>query len=287
MKLLSAAAIRRCLIADRGHLWISADFDQIELRVAAALAGESVLIDAAKRGESLHKTAAVRLFGPNHTDDQYRYTKNVNFGWLFGGGPKTLSEQAGITMDQAIEIIRDYESTFTALTAYKRRKQNEILKSALSRNEYAAYMELKRRMYAFRYDTKEGKQARDGIKLEIKRLLYRKVGWVVTPFGRRLPVDAEKAYTVVNYIVQSCAADLMKQAFLDVMADEELEPTVLLIVHDELLGQAPRKKAEYFASRYAEVMTRDFDGGAAVVPISASGKVLGRSWGSGYERKAA
>lgn len=287
MKLLSAAAIRRCLIADKGHLWISADFDQIELRVAAALAGENVLIDAAKRGESLHKTAAVRLFGPEHTDDQYRYTKNVNFGWLFGGGPYTLSQQAGITMAQATEIIRDYESTFTALTAYKRRKQNEILKSALNRTEYAAYMELKRRMYAYRYDTKEGKQAREGVKLQIKRLLYRKVGWVITPFGRRLPVDAEKAYTVVNYIVQSCAADLMKQAFLDVMADEELEPTVLLIVHDELLGQAPRKEAQHYADRYAEVMTRNFDGGAAVVPISASGKVLGRSWGSGYEKKAA
>jgi DNA polymerase-1 len=65
MKLLSSDTIRRCLIADKGMSIFSADFDQIELRVIAALAGEKVMIDAAKRGESLHKTAAVRLWGNN------------------------------------------------------------------------------------------------------------------------------------------------------------------------------------------------------------------------------
>src|SRR3982751_4053941 len=101
MKLLSAAAVRRCLIADDGMSMFSADFDQIEMRVAAAFAGETVMIEAAKRGESLHKTAALQLWGPGYTPDQYRYTKNVNFGWLFGGGAYTLSRQAGIPIDLA------------------------------------------------------------------------------------------------------------------------------------------------------------------------------------------
>lgn len=257
---------------------LSADFDQIELRIAAAMAGETSLIEAAKRGESLHKIVAVKVFGENYTADQYRYAKNLDFGWLFGGGAKTLSEQTGIPIAVAVALIRDFENEFTALTAFKRREQDMILRTALSTQEYKLYRTLRSRMYAYRYDTYEGKQARDAVKTEIKRLLYRKVGWAVTPFGRRFPVDAEKAYTVVNYKIQSAAADLMKQALLDVMADPELNPTVLLPIHDEILGQAPRRKAEHIAQRYAEVMSREFMG----VPIDASGKVYGRSWGHGY-----
>jgi DNA polymerase-1 len=282
MKLLGAPVIRRCFIADPDMHILSADFDQIELRVAAGLAGETVLIEAAKRGESLHKTAAVRLFGLNHTADQYRYTKNVNFGWLFGGGPKTLSDQAGIPFGQAQEIIREYEMAFPALAAYKRREQEAVLRSALSTLEYKTYKTLRSRMFNYRGDTKEGKAARAVINAEIKRLCWRKIGYAETPFGRRLPVDADKAYAVVNYKVQSSARDIMGHGLLRVMADPELEPTVLLPIHDELLGQAEISKAEYIAQRYGEVMSTTFQG----VPITATGKVYGKSWGHGYVRES-
>jgi len=282
MKLLSADTIRRCLIADPGHLILSADFNQIELRIAAGLAGEQTLIDAAKRGEHLIKTSAVRLFGNDYTPDQYRYTKNVNYGWLFGGGGVTLSSQAGIPLGQAIEIIKEYEKAFPALSAYKRREQRAVLRSALSPAELKMYYGLRNSMYSLRTDTKQGRAAKAVLALQIERLLYRKIATVTTPFGRRLIVDAAKAYTVVNYKVQSTAADIMKQAMLDVMADPELEPTVLLPIHDELLGQAPRRKAQRIAERYGEVMSREF----MDVPITASGKVYGKSWGHGYREEA-
>jgi len=281
MKLLSAAAVRRCLIADPGMVMFSADFDQIELRVAAAYAGETIMIEAAKRGESLHKTAALQLWGPGYTPDQYRYTKNVNFGWLFGGGPYTLSRQTGISLELAQSIVRQYEETFTALTAYKRKGQEAILRNALSEREYQVLKTLRHNMFSVRGDTAEGKLMRAAYKVQISRLCYGKMGWVTTAYGRRLPIEADKAYRFMNYKVQSTAGDLLKEAFLDVMADPELEPTVLLPVHDELLGQAPKDKAEYIAARYGEVMSRDFMG----VPITASGKVYGRSWGHGYLRK--
>jgi len=283
VKLLSAAAVRRCLVADDGMVMFSADFDQIELRLAAALAGETVMIEAAKRGESLHKAAALQLWGPDYTPDQYRYTKNVNFGWLYGGGAFTLSRQAGIPFEVAKSIIRQYEEQFTALTAYKRREQDKILRNALNYNEYQTLKALRSRMFEARSDSVAGVALRNTYKRQIERLCYRKLGTVTTPFGRRLLVDADKAYRVVNYIVQSSARDVMAQALLDVMADPELEPTVLLPVHDELLGQAPIDKAEYIAARYGEVMSRDFMG----VPLTASGKVYGRSWGHGYIRQAA
>lgn len=281
MKLLSADTIRRCLIADPGMVILSADFDQIELRVAAALAQEKVLIDAAKRGESLHKTTAIKIFGENYTPDQYRYTKNLNFGWLFGGGAKTLHEQTGVPIAECVKLIQEYESALPNLSAYKRREQDSIIRSALTPQEQRVYRSLRSRLYALRYDTREGKAARRAIQVEISRLLYRKKGYAVTPFGRRLVVDAEKAYTVVNYKVQSSARDIMAQALLDVMDDPELEPTVLLPIHDEILGQAPTADAERIVARYGEVMSREFMG----VPISASGKVYGKSWGHGYMKE--
>lgn len=281
MKLLASDTIRRCFIADRGCLIISADFDQIELRIAAGLAGETSLIEAAKRGESLHKVAAVKLFGPDYTADQYRYTKNVNFGWLYGGGAKTLSEQAGIPVAAAAKIIREYEQSFPALTAYKRKTQDTVLRTALGSNGYRVYRQLRSRMYHYRYDTSEGKRARAAIGSEIERLCYHKLGWVETPYGRRLPVDAQKAYAGTNYKVQATARDVMAEAMLKVMDDEELEPTVLLPIHDELLGQARKSEAERIAQRYGEVMTTEFMG----VPLTATGKVYGKSWGHGYARK--
>ncbi len=279
MKLLSSDAIRRCLIADPGKVILSADFDQVELRVAAGLSGETILIEAAKRGDSLHKTTAIELFGPDYTPDQYRYSKNVTFGWLFGGGAGTLSDQAGIPFAQAQDIVTRFKNAYPAMAAYKRREQERVLRTALSDAEYTKYRSLLSRMFDYRNDTREGLSARKAVQAEIRRLCYGKKGYAITPYGRRLIVDADKPYAVVNYTVQSTARDIMAESLLRVMADGELEPTVLLPIHDELLGQAERTRAEYIAKRYGEVMSTEFMG----VPITASGKVYGRSWGHGYK----
>lgn len=282
MKLLSAEVVRSCFVANPGHLIISCDYDQIELRIIAALANETAMIEAAKKGESLHKLAAARLFGSDYLPDQYKLAKNINFTYAFAGGAETMSKRYEITMAQAIELIRDYEEAFPALAAYKRRMTQSIIQSALSTAEYRAYRQLLSQMFGYRRDTAEGRAARAAIQIELKRLCYGKVGYVETFMGRQILVSAEKPYAAINYKVQGTAAEILKLALLAVMDDEELEPTVLLPVHDEIIGQAPEDEAQYFANRYAEVMTTEFEG----VPLTASGKVYGASWGDGY-RKAA
>lgn len=281
MKLLSAAAIRRCLIADPGMSILSSDFDQVELRVIAALAGEGSMIEAAKKGESLHKLAAEKLFGADYTPDEYKRAKNINFTWAFGGGAGTMARRYGIPMDDATALVQNYETSFPALKAFKKREQENVLRTALSPGEYDLYRALMKTMFNYRNDTPEGRKARAAVNVQIRRLCYHKQGYVLTEFGRRLPVDAAKPYTAVNYKVQSSAADIMKEALLRVMDDPELEPTVLLPVHDELIGQAPTEEAEYYAERYGKVMTCEFLG----VPITASGKVYGPSWGHGYMKE--
>lgn len=278
MKLLSSDAIRRCLIADPGMSILSADFDQIELRVIAALAGEQVMIDAAHRGESLHKATAAQMFGGKYTPDEYRYSKNLNFGWAFGGGAQTLAEQTGLPQAKCAELIRNFEDAFPALRAFKRKVIQQVLDQALSSFEQKHYRALRSELYNLRSDTADGRAARKLIQTRIDRLMYGKTAVLKNAFGRPLIVDAGKAYAGVNYLVQSTAAELMKHALLDVMARPDLEPTVLLVVHDELIGQARTHQAEMIAQHYGDVMTREFMG----VPITASGKVYGKSWGDGY-----
>lgn len=282
MKLLSAEVIRRCFVADPGHLIITSDYDQVELRIIAALANEPAMIEAAKKGESLHKLAANRLFGKDYTPDQYKLAKNINFTYAFAGGAETMSKRYEITMQQAIELIRDYEEAFPALAKYKRRMTESIIQSALSTMEYKAYKSLRSRMFDFRRDTAEGRKGRAAIQRELKRLCAGRTGYVETYKGRQILVNADKPYAAINYKVQGTAAEILKEALLRIMADEELEPTVLLPVHDEILGQAPRNEAQYYANRYGEVMTCEFMG----VPLTASGKVYGKSWGDGYRQAA-
>lgn len=279
MELLSAAAIRRCIVADPGNLIFGADYDQIELRVIAALANETAMIQAAKDGVSLHLLAANRLFGVDHVPDQYKLAKNINFTYAFAGGAGTMAERYEITYQQGAELIRDYETQFPALRKFKRSQQDKVLRSALSANEYRTYKLLVGQLFNFRSDTEAGRKARASVQRELNKLTKGKLGWITTRFGRRLPVDAGKAYTAINYEVQATARDIMAHGLLRVMDDPELYPTVLLPIHDELIGQGPRRKAEHLAVRYGEVMTTEFLG----VPITATGKVYGRSWGDAYK----
>jgi DNA polymerase I len=280
MRLLSADAIRRCLIADPGMHIFTADYDQIELRVIGALANEPTLINAAKQGISLHLATANRLFGENHTPDEYKKTKNIGFTFAFGGSAWTMTEKYGIPYPEAQKLVADYKETLPNLARFAKTQQDKILKNALSTVEYRTYRSLLSKMWSFRADTEEGKSARKKIQNEMSRICRGKVGYAWNEFGRRLVVDAEKPYTIVNYLVQSSAADIFKQGFLRVMDDPELQPTVLLPVHDELLGQGAKEDAQYLCERYAETMTTEFLG----VPITASGKVYGPSWGHGYRK---
>jgi DNA polymerase I-like protein with 3'-5' exonuclease and polymerase domains len=283
MELLSAAAIRRCIVADPGKLIFGADYDQIELRVIAALANETAMIQAAKDGVSLHLLAANRLFGIDHTPDQYKLAKNINFTYAFAGGPRVMAERYEITYQQGVELIRDYEQQFPALRKFKREQQERVLHSALSTSEYRTYKLLVNQLFNFRSDTPAGRKARATVQREINRLCYGKLGWITTRFGRRLPVDAIKAYTAINYEVQATARDIMGHGLLRVFDDHELGPTLLLPIHDELIGQGPKRKALHLATRYGDVMTTEFEG----VPITATGKVYGRSWGDAYKKEAA
>lgn len=109
---------RACLTADPGHLLISADFNGVELRVAAALSQDPVLIAMLEQGVDLHWEAARQVFGPNATKaDRYAVKRGV-FGWLYGGGAKTLAENMGTTVAVAQALIDTLGRLLPGVTAW-------------------------------------------------------------------------------------------------------------------------------------------------------------------------
>ena len=104
--------LRGCFVAEKGMSLISADFSQIEIRIAAALSGDEALSSPILNGVDTHDDTAKRLFGEDFTKDQRQLAKMVNFGSLYGGGAGTLSKQAGITVDEARGVVTKWKATY-------------------------------------------------------------------------------------------------------------------------------------------------------------------------------
>jgi len=100
---------------------------------------------------------------------------------------------------------------------------------------------------------------------------------VVTPFGRHLPLDRDRAYACVNYAVQSTARDLIAKALLAI-EKAGLGDHVLIPVHDEIIAQAPEADAPEVIREIGRLMETTFMG----VEIESDTAVYGRSWGHGY-----
>ncbi|MFJ9961104.1 DNA polymerase [Streptomyces avermitilis] len=99
----------------------------------------------------------------------------------------------------------------------------------------------------------------------------------VSATGRRLPLDRDRTYAVVNYACQSAARDVLGQSLIDMDA-AGLLPYLRLPIHDEVLAFAPKAEADEVAREIERCMTFDLFG----VPITAEGEIGKRSWGSLY-----
>lgn len=110
------ARMRGLFLPDEGHSLITCDFDQIELRVVAALARETKMIDVIKSGGDLHQLTADEIGGIDRD-----LAKMTNFLIVYGGGAKALSEQSGLPEDRCRDIVRAHRDRYPAITEYSRR----------------------------------------------------------------------------------------------------------------------------------------------------------------------
>ena len=222
--------IRRAFKAGRpDHVMVSADYSQIELRIAAHLSGDPRLLEAFAAGQDIHTATAAAVFKipiEAVNPDQRRLAKVANFGSIYGQGEYGLSQQLGITGDVAREFLGQYWSTYSHLREYLdevRRKAREegFVVSATGRRR--AIPDLRSPNYQLRS-------------------------------------AAERM--AINFPMQSLAADIIKIAMVrlhrEIEADE-IEGRMLLQVHDELLFEVPRGELDQFAEKVPRIMTGAYE----------------------------
>ncbi|HEU0087670.1 MAG TPA: DNA polymerase [Pseudonocardiaceae bacterium] len=113
--------LRRCLRADPGHVLVSCDFSQVEIRVAAALSGDRALTEVIASGADIHDATATLMYGPDFTPEQRTLSKRATFGTIFGGGARALASQTGVDEDTARQVITRWRATYPGVAAYGRR----------------------------------------------------------------------------------------------------------------------------------------------------------------------
>jgi len=105
-------SVREAFVAREGYKLVSIDYSQIELRLLAHFSKDAALMEAFKNGTDIHMATAIRLFGEKEAKAKRNFAKSVNFGLLYGMGPKKLSDELGITSSEAKEIISNYFASF-------------------------------------------------------------------------------------------------------------------------------------------------------------------------------
>jgi DNA polymerase-1 len=216
--------IRRAFIADAGHVLISADYSQIELRVLAHMAGEPALIEAFRSGLDIHDRTALQLFGANSGLSRHELrsrSKMVNYAVLYGKTPFTLSKDINVTQEAAQEFIDAYFTGFPRVRVFI----DEMLEEA----------------------------RRTGV---VKTMFGRR-RLVPNLMSRNFQMRAQSEREAVNMPIQGTAADILKRAMIELhgeLARRRMRARMILTVHDELLFEAPKDEADEAAAVVREKM---------------------------------
>ncbi|WP_310557263.1 DNA polymerase I [Flavobacterium sp.] len=137
--------IRKAFIArDENHTLVSADYSQIELRIIAALSGESTMIAAFQNNEDIHKSTAAKVFNVplnEVTKEQRSNAKTVNFGIIYGVSAFGLSNQTSLSRKESAELIDAYYASYPKLKAYMSgqvdfARENGYVQTVLGRRRY-------------------------------------------------------------------------------------------------------------------------------------------------------
>ena len=217
--------IRRCFIPDEGQSLVSVDYQAQELRVLAALSGDSTMKRAFEYGADLHQLTA------DAAGVSRKVGKMANFLQVYGGGPAALCEGAGISFPDAKRVIDAFQTTYPGVKKFAQAMEKEAAARSC----------------------------------------------ITTPTGRVLPVDPDRGYSAVNYMVQSTSRDVTCRGLLK-LYDDGLADYLRLPIHDEVLASVPTKEAAEIAEQIRQGLRMDLGG----VCIDTDAEILGESWGAGY-----
>lgn len=232
--------IRTGVIPSEGHTLISFDMDQVEARLMAHFAGSQTMIDAFGGEEDFFCVVASEIFRDKITskkDPRRQTSKSGVYGKIYGGGAETLAHVAGVPQADMESFLSGFDRNFPEVS----RLQWEL------------------------QDLAKKRQKVDG------------ESWIRTPTGRRMVADDDMEYTLTNYLIQTHAAEIMKKKVVQLDAMLPSEAHLMLLVHDEILLEAPTEMVPELMPAIQEVLD-DFDG--YKVPLTWGGDTSDKSWGA-------
>ena len=234
-------SVREAFVAKDGYKLVSIDYSQIELRLLAHFSQDAALLDAFNNNVDIHMATAIKLFGEDEARAKRSFAKSVNFGLLYGMGPKKLSEELNISTQEAKEIIANYFASFPTV--------KNFLESIQERVKIDGYVEtILGRRRVFDYESANGMQK--------------------AAFMRES----------VNTVFQGSAADLIKLSMLEIdrfIIEEKPDANMLLQIHDELIFEIKDDQVEDIANRFKHIMEKIYE---LNVPLECSVSI-GNSWG--------
>lgn len=235
--------IRKGFVARKGKIFVSADYAQFELRLAAALAGDEKLIEIFNSGVDVHTKTASEVFEvpmEQVTKNQRRAAKVINFGVMYGMSPKGLADAAGMSFYEAKEFIDDYFRVRSPIKNY--------LEEVLNQAKTLGYVET---FFGRRRPTPDVKSANFVVRMAAERAAQ-------------------------NMPIQGTEADLMKRAMIQI--DKKLPEGAkqILQIHDSIIVECDENMAEEISAMLVKTMEEV----APELPIKLVAEVTtGRNWG--------
>ena len=243
--------IRKAFKARKGHLLISADYNQIEMRILADLADVKELKKAFKNNEDIHSLTASQVFGADIKKidaDMRRKAKAINFGIIYGISQYGLAKQIGVSNNEAEEFLNSYFIKFPEIKEYMNNTIKFCRKSGYVRNIF-------------------------GRKTHIPGINDKNFN--IRNFQERAAINAP---------IQGSASEIMRLAMIRINDELDTKKTnefsMLLQIHDELIFEVIDNGTKSASKKIKDIMTsvKDSDLHSFSIPLSVDVNI-GDNWG--------
>ncbi len=244
--------IRKSFIAKENHLLISADYNQIEMRILADLADVKGLKKAFKNNVDIHSLTASQIFNVDIkmiSQDQRRKAKAINFGIIYGISQYGLAKQINVSNHEAEEFLNSYFAKFPEIKVYMDQTKKFCRKSGYVNNIFG------RRSHFLSINDKN---------------------FNIRNFQERAAINAP---------IQGSASEIMRLAMIrldkKLNGEKDKRTKMLLQIHDELIFEAPKNEAKRISKIIIDEMSSvaKSDHHSFSIPLTVDLNI-GDNWGS-------
>ena len=218
--------IRKSFVSEKNNILISADYNQVEMRILADLADVKELKKAFKNGEDIHSLTASQVFGVDRkkvNDEMRRKAKAINFGIIYGITQYGLAKQISVSNQEALDFINNYFKKFPEIKDYMNNTIRFCRKNGFVNNIF-------------------------GRKIHLRNINDK--NFSVRSFQERAAINAP---------IQSSAADIIRLAMISIdkkkIIDKKFKAEMLLQIHDELIFECLNDDLKYSTKCIKESMS--------------------------------